>query len=200
MWYRNARRLVDSHSVSPASSHPTHSRVNAKRYSCRPSSLAAACCCCRRRCCYAACCRLSAAARKTLRAVLSANKAEYWGFGCYPEFPNSCAIGVNTSPLAQSVMPIRSRVAEKIFVQHILLPEITWNLIDYQYGFPTKFCIMVKTSKYSSRVIPKCAPEIQHGRGPQFLKKWKIVIRQQLFDNSNDVCVSMTYFRQGCAF
>jgi len=48
---------------------------------------------------------------------------------------------------------------------------------------PTKFCTMIKTSKYPLRVVSKCATQIQDGGWPPSWKKLKkIVISQQPFD------------------
>lgn len=40
----------------------------------------------------------------------------------------------------------------------------------------------MKTSKYSSRTVPKCAQQIQYGEQRPSWKKWEIVICQQPFD------------------
>jgi len=47
---------------------------------------------------------------------------------------------------------------------------------------PTKFCTVIKTTKYSSCVIRTLASQIQDGGRPPLWKNCKIAISQKLFD------------------
>ena len=56
------------------------------------------------------------------------------------------------------------------------------HIIKTTASIPTKFCTVIKTTKYPSRVVPTHALQIQDGGRPPSLKNREIVISQPRFE------------------
>jgi len=70
---------------------------------------------------------------------------------------------------------------EQAFSKHIKYSN--FRIIKTTAAIPTKFCIVINTTKYSSQAVPECAPQMQSGGQLQSSKKWQTAIFGQFWRN-----------------